>query len=135
MGLKYEAALYRTTGSTTQQVTKLDGLPYVLEVTRTTDGGAPGPTAQYDIANIPLGQQNGIFTVRTKLCVTDFSVTPNTLACSDYGSDGGTSLHLPPAPQSVQVTDTGTDSADLSWQAVPDTTGYGFAFREVGTTD
>ena len=134
-GLKYEAALYRTTGGTTQQVTKLDGLPYVLEITRTTDGGAPGRFAEFEVANIPLGQQNGVLTVRARMCVTDFSVTPSTTTCSDYGSDGGTSLHLPPAPQSVQVTDTGTDSADLSWQAVPDTTGYGFAFREVGTTD
>ncbi len=49
VGLKYEAALYRTSGGTTQQVTRLDGLPYVLEVTRTTDGGAPGRIAQFEV--------------------------------------------------------------------------------------
>ena len=101
-------------------------------VAREVSGVAP--VARFDISSIPLSQRSGEFTVKVRLCPQEDSdpATPVILThCSDYGSDGDTSLKLPPPPQGVAVVSAGTDSVRLNWTKVSNTIGYEIEYREV----
>ena len=132
-GLAYEAVLYRKVGTVTSQVTDTFGSVYKQEVSREVTDDTPGPVARFDGANIPVAQQNGEFSVRVRLCAFEADETVADGHCSDYGSDGGTTLHLPPAPQNLRVTATSTNSVTLAWNTVSNTTGYEFEYRATGT--
>ena len=132
-GLAYEAVLYRKVGTVTSQVTDTFGSVYKQEVSREVTDDTPGPVARFDVANIPVAQQNGEFSVRIRLCAFEADETVADGHCSDYGSDGGTTLHLPPAPQNLRVTATSTNSVTLAWNTVSNTTGYEFEYRATGT--
>ena len=130
LGTKYEAVLHRVgSGGLLAPVVADGGNPYAVEISHSN------PIARFDVLNIPSDQRSGEFRVKVRMCPYEVGVAPNTNACSDYGSDGGKSIKLPPAPQNFTSTSSSRTQVEVSWDLVPDTTGYEFDYREQGTTD
>ena len=119
LGLTYQAGLHRDSGSGP-----------ISSVTVSYDS----PVATFDVEDIPQSLRSSEFSVRVMMCVTDVSVRPNVKRCGRYGSDGGTTLKLPPAPTNFSLVTAYGASVKVSWTTVSGTVGYEFDYRKQGTT-
>ncbi len=137
-GLTYKAVLYRNGA----QVEDGNGDVYSREVSRGTDDSSfrtvsfslsAGPFA----ASIPFDQRNGVFTVRVRLCPyvdSSDAATPTDSYCGGYGSDGGTALTAPPAPENLSVPDSTDGVARISWDSVGSATTYRAGYKQLRDT-
>ena len=94
-GLTYQAVLHRMSGRALSPVQDANG-DLIKEVVAKDD-----LIARFEVSRIPSAQRSGEFSVRVRLCpyVDDPDAAVATDAhCGGYGSDGDTSLTVPPAP-------------------------------------
>lgn len=131
-GLSYHAALHRKDSSTVSPVSSSSGSTLDTQLSQTAK------IATFNISDIPLTQRSGEFSVKVKLCVRE-NLTSNSnvsTKCGDYGQDGGRSLKLPPpAPQNLQaVSNTSSNSVNLTWDQVTGTAKYEVKYRTAGST-
>ncbi len=131
-GLTYEAVLYRNGG----QVEDTDGDVYSIEVSRGTDDSSSLVRISFTVSRIPVDQRNGTFTVRVRLCPyvdSSDAATPTDSYCGGYGSDGGTSLTVPPAPENLSVTRASNGITTIVWDAVANAALYRVAHMQTHT--
>ena len=109
LGLRYEAGLFRSTGTGASALVGIGGADAVQVVS------IADLKAEFDLSDLPVGQRSGEFSVKARLCVYDLAASPQTLQCGAYGTDGGKSVTLVPAPSTPTVTLQTNGDVLVSW--------------------
>ena len=124
-GLTYKAALHRlSSDGSASPVTNSLNLPMEQEIT------SSNALAKFDLSDISAHRRSGELTIMVKLCVErDVTDDVDSKACENYGSHGGLSIKLPPAPQNLVKTGAGRDYVDFSWDGVENTSSYKVAYK------
>ncbi len=130
LGLRYTAALYRTSEGVTSQVKDIYGSIYAREVSHEDKADTPGPIAQFDGANIHVNHRNGDFFVRTRMCVSDITDPQSSEVCGDYGSSGGKSVTPVPALSNPSVARLTNGDTQVSWNMISGVNNYQVNYRE-----
>ena len=123
LGLKYEAQLFRSSGTSPPTPVRIGGSEAVRTVSRTNR------VAEFDLSDLDVNQRSGSFSVKVKFCVYDLAANPNALWCGEHGSDGGKSVTPVPAPTSLSVTRETDGDVLVSWGAVASVSEYKISYR------